>query len=140
MITDQSNPYPYGSAGGDPMGYDETREIVMENIEYDILVQRYEKAQLDEIVELMTETLCSQKQSLVIAGDEYPSEIVRKKLLKVDSTHIEYVLDCLKQNTTYVHNIKKYMLAALFNAPSTISSYYSALVNHDMYGDGRRGK
>jgi hypothetical protein len=122
------------------MGYDETREIVMENIEYDILVQRYEKAQLDEIVELMTETLCSQKQSLVIAGDEYPSEIVRKKLLKVDSTHIEYVLDCLKQNTTYVHNIKKYMLAALFNAPSTISSYYSALVNHDMYGDGRRGK
>ena len=140
LITDQSNPYPYGGAGGDPMGYDETREIVMENIEYDILVQRYEKAQLDEIVELMTETLCSQKQSLVIAGDEYPSEIVRKKLLKVDSTHIEYVLDCLKQNTTYVHNIKKYMLAALFNAPSTISSYYSALVNHDMYGDGRRGK
>ena len=70
----------------------------------------------------------------------YPAEMVKEKLLRVNSMHIGYVFDCLKQNTTYVRNIKKYLLASLFNAPSTIGSYYSALVNHDMYGDGLRGR
>jgi len=65
---------------------------------------------------------------------------LKEKLLRITSSHIEYVFDCLKQNTTYVRNIKKYLLASLFNAPSTIGSYYSALVNHDMYGDGLRGR
>ena len=67
-------------------------------------------------------------------------EMVKEKLLRITSSHIEYVFDCLKQNTTYVRNIKKYLLASLFNAPSTIGSYYSALVNHDMYGGGLRGR
>ena len=62
------------------------------------------------------------------------------KLLRVNFMHIGYVFDCLRQNTTYVRNIKKYLLASLFNAPNTMDSYYSALVNHDMYGDGLRGK
>ena len=70
---------------------------------------------------------------------EIPDD-VKEKLLRVNSMHIGYVFDCLKQNTTYVRNIKKYLLASLFNAPSTMGSYYSALVNHDMYGDGLRGK
>ena len=70
---------------------------------------------------------------------EIPDD-VKEKLLRITASHIEYVFDCLKQNTTYVRNIKKYLLASLFNAPSTIGSYYSALVNHDMYGDGLRGR
>ena len=129
-------------AGYDGMGYEEAREIVRENIEYDILVQdpRQDREQLDEVVELIAETLCSRKKTIVVAGDEYPSEMVKEKLLRITSSHIEYVFDCLKQNTTYVRNIKKYLLASLFNAPSTIGSYYSALVNHDMYGDGLRGR
>ena len=129
-------------AGYDGMGYEEAREIVRENIEYDILVQdpRQDREQLDEVVELIAETLCSRRQTIVVAGDEYPAEMVKEKLLRITASHIEYVFDCLKQNTTYVRNIKKYLLASLFNAPSTIGSYYSALVNHDMYGDGLRGK
>ena len=89
-------------------------------------------AMLDEIVDLMTETVCTQKASLVIAGDTYPAAIVKSKLLKLNSEHIEYVIDCMRENTTDIRNIKKYMLAALFNAPSTIDSYYRAKVNHDM--------
>ena len=147
-ITDISNPdpiyppAPLQGAGYDGMGYEEAREIVRENIEYDILMQdpRQDREQLDEVVELIAETLCSRKKTIVIAGDEYPAEMVKEKLLRITSSHIEYVFDCLKQNTTYVRNIKKYLLASLFNAPSTIGSYYSALVNHDMYGDGLRGR
>ena len=147
-ITDTSNPdpiyppTPLQGAGYDGMGYEEAREIVKDNIEYDILVQnpRQDKEQLDEVVELIAETLCSRRQTIVVAGDEYPTDMVKEKLLRITSSHIEYVFDCLKQNTTYVRNIKKYLLASLFNAPSTIGSYYSALVNHDMYGDGLRGK
>ena len=147
-ITDTSNPdpiyppTPLQGAGYDGMGYEEAREIVKDNIEYDILVQdpRQDREQLDEVVDLIAETLCSRRQTIVVAGDEYPSDMVKEKLLRITSSHIEYVFDCLKQNTTYVRNIKKYLLASLFNAPSTIGSYYSALVNHDMYGDGLRGR
>ena len=148
LSTDISNPDPIyppahlQGAGCDGMGYEAARELVKENIEYDILTQdpQQDKEQLDEVVDLMAETLCSRRQTIVVAGDEYPAEMVKEKLLRVNSMHIGYVFDCLKQNTTYVRNIKKYLLASLFNAPSTIGSYYSALVNHDMYGDGLRGK
>lgn len=147
-ITDTSNPdpiyppTPLQGAGYDGMGYEAARELVKENIEYDILAQdpQQDKEQLDEVVELIAETLCSRRQTIVVAGDEYPADMVKEKLLRITSSHIEYVFDCLKQNTTYVRNIKKYLLASLFNAPSTIGSYYSALVNHDMYGDGLRGR
>ena len=146
--TDISNPdpiyrpTPLQGAGCDGMGYEAARELVKENIEYDILTQdpQQDKEQLDEVVDLMAETLCSRRQTIVVAGDEYPAEMVKEKLLRVNSMHIGYVFDCLKQNTTYVRNIKKYLLASLFNAPSTMGSYYSALVNHDMYGDGLRGR
>ena len=125
--------------GKDKMGYDEMnayREIIKENIEYDILAVKLkpEISMLDEIVDLLTETVCTNKDSLVIAGDVYPAAVVKSKLLKLNAEHIEYVLDCMKSNTTEVRNIKKYLLAALFNAPSTIDSYYTARVNHDLYG------
>ena len=125
--------------GKDKMGYDEMnayREIIKENIEYDILAVKLkpEISMLDEIVDLLTETVCTKKDSLVIAGDVYPAAVVKSKLLKLDAGHIEYVIDCMKSNTTEVRNIKKYLLAALFNAPSTMDSYYTARVNHDLYG------
>ena len=68
----------------------------------------------------------------------YPAEVVKSRFMKLDSSHIEYVLSSMQENTTYVRNIKKYLLAALYNAPSTISSYYTSLVNHDLYGGGER--
>ena len=118
------------------------RELILENIEYDILVQneRMDRDRLNELVELMVDTVCSRREMIRIAGDDYPAEVVKSRFLKLNSSHIEYVLDRMRENTTYVRNIKKYLLASLFNAPSTIGSYYSALVNHDMYGDGLRGR
>ena len=73
-----------------------------------------------------------------VAGDDYPAEVVKSRFLKLNSSHIEYVLDRMRENTTYVRNIKKYLLAALYNAPATIDSYYASLVNHDLYGSGER--
>jgi len=125
------------------MGARETyREIVLENIDYDILIQdpKMDREQLDEIAELIVDTVCSARKTIRIAGDDFPAEVVKSRFLKLDSSHVQYVMDCMRDNTTYVRNIKKYLLAALYNAPSTINSYYSSLVQHDMYGDGRRGR
>ena len=85
-----------------------------------------------------TDTVCSARKTIRIAGDDYPAEVVKSRFMKLDSSHIEYVLSSMQENTTYVRNIKKYLLAALYNAPSTISSYYTSLVNHDLYGGGER--
>ena len=114
------------------------REIIWENIDYDILTQdeKLDRARLDELVELMVDTVCSNREMIRIAGDDYPAEVVKSRFLKIDSSHIEYVLERMRENTTYVRNIKKYLLAALYNAPVTMDSYYTSLVSHDLYGSG----
>ena len=141
----QSNPpTPAGARmGTDRMGARECyREVILDNIEYSYLVQdsHIDREQLDEIVDLIVDTVCSARKTIRIAGDDYPAEVVKSRFLKLDSSHVQYVMDCMKDNTTYVRNIKKYLLAALYNAPVTINSYYSSLVQHDMYGDGQRGR
>ena len=93
-----------------------------------------DRDRIDEILDLILETVCSKRKKILIAGDEYPAELVKAKFMKLDSSHIEFVLDCMQENTTKVRNIKQYLKAVLFNAPSTIGNYYTALVNHDMYG------
>ena len=110
------------------------REIIKDNIEYDFLMQNnpLEKDRLNEIVDLMLETVCTARKTIRIAGDDYPAELVKSKFLKLNSSHIEFVLDCMQKNTTKIRNIKQYLRAVLFNAPSTIDSYYTALVAHDM--------
>lgn len=110
------------------------RETVMDNIEYDILCERCRPDALDEIVDILTETLSVSKETIRVSGTDYPAEFVKNKLLKLNAEHIEFVLDCMKENTTQVRNIRQYLLAALFNAPSTMDNYYSARVNHDLYG------
>ena len=110
------------------------REIIKENIEYEHLL-RYSKidpVELDGIVELLVETVCTARKTIRVAGDDYPAELVKAKLLKLNSSHIEFVMDCMRENTTKIRNIKKYLLAVLFNALSTMGSYYTALVAHDM--------
>ena len=110
-------------------------EVIKDNIEYPYLIQdkSVDKGMLDEIVSLMLETVCTRRKMIRIAGDDYPAELVKSKFMKLNSSHIRFVLDCMHQNTTKIRNIKKYLLAVLFNAPNTIDSYYTALVNHDMY-------
>ena len=106
----------------------------MENIEYDTLTQnpRIDREQLDEIVDILLETVCTNRKSIRVAGDDYPAELVKAKFMKLNSSHIEFVFDCMKENTTKIRNIKQYLKAVLFNAPNTIDSYYTALVAHDM--------
>ena len=141
-----SNPYEDELQAADGMGTDTRssreiyREIILENIEYRHLVQnnQIDRERLDELVELIVDTVCSARKTIRIAGDDYPAEVVKSRFMKLDSSHIEYVLSSMQENTTYVRNIKKYLLAALYNAPSTISSYYTSLVNHDLYGGGER--
>ena len=138
------NPLPYGKGAAEPPGKKRTErndayrvyeEIIKDNIDYDILIQDMaDRDRLDEIVDLILETVCTRRKTIRIAGDDYPAELVKSKFLKLNSSHIEFVLDCMRENTTKVRNIKQYLKAVLFNAPSTIDSYYTALVNHDLYG------
>ena len=113
---------------------DAYRVILKENIEYDCMVYRYGKERLDETVELMLEVVLSKRPYIRIAGDDFPREVVRSRFLKINSGHLEYVFNCIDKNTTKVGNIKAYLLAALYNAPATMDSYYRAEVNHDLYG------
>lgn len=146
----QSNPQPLtglppagARMGMDGMGAREAyREVIFENIGYEYLIQdsHIDREQLDEIAELIVDTVCSARKTIRVAGDDYPAEVVKSRFMKLDSSHVQYVMDCMRDNTTYVRNIKKYLLAALYNAPVTIGNYYSSLVQHDMYGDGQRGR
>ena len=127
--------------GTDRMGARECyREVILDNIEYSYLVQdsHIDREQLDEIVDLIVDTVCSARKVIRIAGDDYPAEVVKSRFMKLDSSHVQYVMDCMKDNTSYVRNIKKYLLAALYNAPVTMDSYYTSLVSHDLYGSGDR--
>ena len=138
------NPSPCGEAATPPerkgteataqSAVDIYREIIKDNIDYDILKQdmRFDGDRLDEIVDLMLETVCTARKRVRIAGDDYPAELVKSKFMKLDGEHIRFVLDCMRENTTKIRNIKQYLKAALFNAPSTIGNYYTSLVAHDM--------
>ena len=114
------------------------RDLILENIEYDHLRREFTTCweDLDEIVELMVETVCAKRKTTRIAGSDFPHEVVRSRFLKLDSSHIEFVMECLRNNTTEIRNMKQYLLAVLFNAPTTISNHYTAQVNHDMYAGG----
>ena len=127
-------PPPERTGSRKEAAYQIYRDLILENIEYDTLIQnpRIDREQLDEIVDILLETVCTSRKSIRVAGDDYPAELVKAKFLKLDSHHIEFVMDCLRDNTTKVRNIKQYLRAMLFNAPSTINSYYASLVAHDM--------
>lgn len=139
-----STPLPEGTAAPERKGngctnMDAVRayeEVIKDNIEYAYLIQdkNIDRGMLDEIVALMLETVCTRRKVIRIAGDDYPAELVKSKFMKLNSSHIQFVIDCMHQNTTKIRNIKKYLLAVLFNAPNTIDSYYTALVAHDMAG------
>lgn len=133
---DKKNIYLISSTDSDA-GLDEYTsysELIKDNLDWDILCDRYpyDRELLEGIYDLILETVLCKSGTVLIARNEYPVQLVKSKFLKLHSGHIEYVVDCLKGNTSKVRNIKKYLLAALFNAPTTISGYYQAEVNHDM--------
>ena len=146
------NPLPYGEdeAAQPPErkgterndAYRVYEEIIKDNIKYDILLQdmKFDHDRLNEIVDIILETVCTSRKKIRIAGDDYPAELVKSKFMKLNSEHIRFVLDCMQENTTKIRNIKQYLKAVLFNAPSTIDSYYTSLVAHDMASGALSGK
>ena len=110
------------------------REILSENISYEILLQDYplDRDILTEILELMVDTVCTTRSTVRISGDDKPAEVVKSQFLKLDSEHIRFAMDGLKDNTTRIRNMRQYLLATLYNAPLTIGNYYRSLVSHDM--------
>ena len=110
------------------------RQIIMDNIAYNDLLIAYsrENRLIDGIVDLILETVLCRQDYIVIASNRYPTQIVRNKFLKLNYMHIEYVLNCLRKNTSRIGNIRKYLLAALFNAPSTMDGYYRAEANYGL--------
>ena len=108
-------------------------ELIRENIEYDCFEEK-EQDKVDELVEIMLDVVCSSKSVIGVHGEDLPHEVVKSRYLKLKHEHIEYVLLSLKRNTSDVKNIRAYLITTLYNAPTTIDSYYTALVNHDMYG------
>ena len=112
------------------------REQIKENIEYDHLIQQYPYDDLDEIVDLMLEVLCTQEDFVKIGKKQVFTALARERFLKLDSSHIEYVIDCLRNTPSDIRNIKAYLLETLFNAPATSGNYYKAKVNYDFHGTG----
>ena len=145
--TDESNPIlsnpptPMGSrTGKDGMESREIyRQIIWENIDYEILAAdpQVDREQLDEITEIILDTVCTSRKTIRISSDDFPAEVVKSRFLKLTASHIQYVMSCMKENTTRIRNIKKYLQSALYNATFTIGNYYSALVQHDMAADGQ---
>ena len=116
---------------------DDYKQMIEKNIELQVLKQKYphDDEMLDGIMDLILETVLCQNETIVIASSKYPADLVRGKLLRLNTSHVEYAMECLKTNTTKIRNIKKYLLATLFNAPSTISGYFQSEVNYDMIHD-----
>ena len=137
--TDDSNRIISGDDNRSDQRYDAESEfkayqsLIKENIEYEYLLIAYptEKETIEGIYELIVETVMTSSEKILIASNWYPASLVKSKFMKLNYHHIQYVLDMLRSNTTKVRNIKKYILASLFNAPTTIESYYKAEVNHD---------
>lgn len=117
--------------------YEEIYQTVSLNIQYDhfeAILNSSDLERVNEIVEIIVETLANTSNKINISGQDYLATTVKNRLLKLEAEHIEYVLECLDSNTTEIKNVKRYLLATLFNAPTTINNYYTSKVNHDLYG------
>jgi len=130
----QPPPRTPSQSGNDDMmdAMDTYREIIHENIEYSIHVEHYGAERIDELVQLMLDIICSKRKTIRIDQADYPAEVVKSRLLKLRYSHIEYVFDCLGRTTTKIHNIRSYLLTTLYNSLTTMDSYYTAAVNHDL--------
>ena len=111
-------------------------ELIRDNLELDILSQdsRFDTDRVNEMVEIMLDVICSTKPTIRINGEDMPQQVVKSRFLKLNSSHIEYVLHAMDECPSDIRNIRAYMLTTLYNASLTMDNYYSALVNHDLYG------
>lgn len=144
-ITEESNTdsMNYPSINLDRMdGTDERseyEELIKENIGFDYLIRNYhyDRDRLQEIVDIILDVVCSCAETIRINGEDIPVAVIKSRYLKLNDSHIEYVIDSMAKNPSDIRNIRAYLLTALYNAPVTIDNYYSALVNHDLYGQDK---
>ncbi|MCI8526391.1 MAG: helix-turn-helix domain-containing protein [Oscillospiraceae bacterium] len=131
-------PFPSGKEAKrtDAREMESYRALIRENIYYDDFIKDHpwDAAQLDEMVELMVEAVYSSRKTIRVAGNDFPQEVVKSRLLNLTGEHIQFVFDCLRKNTTQIRDMKQYLLAVLYNAPATMHNAYAAQVNHDLYG------
>ena len=107
-------------------------QVIQNAISYKSLITRFSKERIDEIVSVMTDVVCSEKSELIIGGESVPQRMVSNRIMKLNETHIEYVIECMDNTTTKIKNIKQYLITALYNSVSTIDHYYSSQVRHDL--------
>ena len=117
----------------------EYEELIKENIGFDYLIRNYhyDRDRLQEIVDIILDVVCSCAEAIRINGEDIPVAVIKSRYLKLNDSHIEYVIDSMAKNPSDIRNIRAYLLTALYNAPVTIDNYYSALVNHDLYGQDK---
>ena len=122
--------------GIDTMRWIEKRQtyekIIKNNIDYDIIVNNYSKAWLDEIVAVMVDVVCSDEPTIRINKQEYPHEVVKSRFLKINSTHIEYIDMALRSNTSDVRNIRAFLITTIYRSFETADNWFSAKVQYDM--------
>jgi hypothetical protein len=117
--------------------------LIKENIEYEHHMKYgdwHDKGLYEELYEVISEIVCVKRKTVKVNGEDYPYELVKSKFLKLNSSHLEYVIGCMKETTTKITNIRAYMVTALYNAPNTMNHYYQQEVQHDMYGGGWQEK
>lgn len=135
-FSDTDSIFPSGNDGmmDENERYQEYFDYFSDQLSMDLLKKDYpyDSEMLDNILELIVETVCTKRPLIRIGAEERPAEIVRSRFMKLDAEHIRYVMDCFKENTTKIRNIRQYMLTTIYNAPTTIDTYYDALVRHDM--------
>ena len=140
--TDMSYPNPINQSVGKADVIDETSAymaLIRDNLEYDHHMkydQHGDKDMYEEIYETVCDVVCVKRRTIRINGEDYPYELVKSRFLKLNSSHVEYVMGCMKETVTKITNIRAYLITALYNAPSTMSHYYQQEVQHDMYGGG----
>ena len=132
--TDSIFPSENGGMMDENDRYQEYFDYFSDQLSMDLLKKDYpyDSEMLDNILELIVETVCTKRPLIRIGAEERPAEIVRSRFMKLNAEHIRYVMDCFKENTTKIRNIRQYMLTTIYNAPTTIDTYYDALVRHDM--------
>lgn len=114
------------------------REMICKNIDFDLLLSIYSRESVCGVVDIMLDAVCHTGDFIKINANSVPQTVVKSQLLKLNHTHIGYVLECLRNNTTKVKNIRSYILTALYNSLSTLEHYYVAEVNHDLFGNTER--
>lgn len=131
--TDYSETNHILSVDGDMDERESYRQYFIDQLEIQLLKQQnpYQSRELDEILDLLVDTVCSKSRTIRVAGDRKSLAVVKSQFMKLDNSHIQYVLDCMEKNGAEVRNIKQYLLAMLYNAPLTINNYYTAMFNND---------